>query len=293
MNDTDPILYSVRMRAAANLGAQDRSLRLSATEPAEKDRHRVGGEPGDKSRHLSGAERLVPEADLAATTQELLARALTRGIPPDSIRLSIDRVPVNQVIRIPCLPVTTINAADPGQARDIAAGLLADAGVGPEAIALAFEGLLSGLGPHGAGLRGAALMDRRTGERLEHDQARGIRASHLDYAPDHREPVGDALARAGLPHHRTLEALAVASKVVWAGLRAELCWSDDPEYAAGYVATPAMGYVRFPQFKPSGARGGRVWFVASGGTDFKALAEKLERQCVMVEGPVTVMARQY
>ena len=45
------------------------------------------------------------------------------------------------------------------------------------------------------------------------------------------------------------EALALATKVIWSGVVAELCWSDEPEYVAGYVATARHGSVRFPNFK--------------------------------------------
>ena len=80
------------------------------------------------------------------------------------------------------------------------------------------------------------------------------------------------LAAIGLTHFRTREALALATKVAHApGIIAELCWSDDPDYTAGYVASPRIGYVRFPVLKlPDDPRGGRVFFVDRNTLDIEA-----------------------
>jgi 6-carboxyhexanoate--CoA ligase len=250
-------LHSVRMRAASAGGA-----------------------------HLCGAERIVPPAALSTVVQELLDRALAHGAAPHSVHISIDRIPADDIVRIPCLPVTTVPAADPAEARALVEPYLIAAGVSPDAVAIAFDGLIHGLGPNGSPMRGAAVMDCESGTRLEPDPARGLRASHLDYAPDHRDAIRQEFLDAGLPHHRTWEAVAVASKVIWAGVTAELCWSDDPDYDTGYVATREAGYVRFPKFKPMGATGGRVWFVLPN-SDRAALAHKTEQICVMVEGSAT------
>ena len=55
----------------------------------------------------------------------------------------------------------------------------------------------------------------------------------------------------------------LASKVASVkGTIAELCWSDDPFYTTGYVASKKLGYVRIPHLKYEGDyRGGRVFFV--------------------------------
>jgi 6-carboxyhexanoate--CoA ligase len=143
------------------------------------------------------------------------------------------------------------------------------------------------MGPGGTALPGAAVFDPETGERLNEDRG-PVRASHLDYSPAGREAACRALAEHGLSHFRTLEALAVASKVVWSGVAAELCWSDDPDYAAGYVATARSGYVRFPRFKPGGAAGGRVFFIASSRARDPEWRLRLERRCVLVAPPVVV-----
>jgi 6-carboxyhexanoate--CoA ligase len=53
---------------------------------------------------------------------------------------------------------------------------------------------------------------------------------------------------------------------------AELCWSDDPEYTAGYVASPKGGYLRIPQLKARGdIYGGRAFFLAAGSDPLAAV----------------------
>ncbi|BDI29593.1 6-carboxyhexanoate--CoA ligase [Capsulimonas corticalis] len=251
------ILYSVRMRAA------------------------LGGAHEDGGAHLSGAERLVFASETEAAAAALIARALSRGVPPDFVRLTVERVDAVALARVPVLPLTTIPAPDPTQARRVAEGLLRDAGVSPSAVACAFHSLQNGFGAENASLRGAAIFDLLTGDRLDPPTARGVRATHFDYAPGARDAVAARLAARGLTHFRTLDALAVATKVLWSGARAELCWSDEPEYVAGYVAAPACGYTRFPYFKPTGARGGRVFFVDR--DRWEDVRDCLERAPVWVE----------
>ncbi|MEO7716162.1 MAG: 6-carboxyhexanoate--CoA ligase [Capsulimonas sp.] len=255
--DGNFLLYSVRMRAAR------------------------GGAHEDGGEHISGAERLVPEAEAETAAAALIARALSRGVSPDFVRLTMERIELAELARVPALPLTTIHAGGPAEARLQAERLLREAGVSDPAITLAFESLQNGFGSERVVLRGAALVDPLTGERLDPLTARGVRATHFDYAPGARDAVAAHLAEQGLTHFRTLDALAVATKVLWSGVRAELCWSDEPEYIAGYVAAPICGYTRFPQFKPSGARGGRVFFVDR--NQWETVRDRLERTPVWID----------
>jgi len=256
--DSRSPLFSVRMRASA--GAP----------------HEAGG------RHVSGAERLVDGEELERATVELLRRARERGAPAGHVRISIDEVSPTQVHRTRCLPVTTVDEDDAASSRRRAAEVLLRGEVAPVAIDAAFALLQHGAAGDGLPLRGAALLDTRSGERLDPDPHRGIRASRFDYAPEIRDQVRETLTQAGLGHFRTYEALAVATKVVWSGAAAELCWSDDPGYVAGYVATPRDGYVRFPKFKPSGATGGRVFFIRDR-AQAPTLVERLQHECLLID----------
>ena len=239
-------VFSVRMRAAA------------------------GGPHEEGGRHLSGHERLVPPEEVESVVSALFARARAAG-EADFISVITERLPLSAVARARCLQVRTIEAATVKQARQIARRRLESVGVAA-AVARQAEALLDG-----ENLSGAVLLDATSGERLEPDPSRGVRVSRFDYEPEAAERVRRALTECGLVSHRVIEALAVASKAVWAGALAELCWSDDPEYEAGYVATAAHGYERFPLLKRRGwPCGGRVFFVPPE-ADAAALIQRLER----------------
>lgn len=87
-----------------------------------------------------------------------------------------------------------------------------------------------------------------------------------------------------LTHFRTREALALATKVAHApALVAELCWSDEADYTAGYVASLTTGYVRFPFLKQNGDRnGGRVFFIDRGELDMDGLIRYLKIEPVLI-----------
>jgi 6-carboxyhexanoate--CoA ligase len=67
------------------------------------------------------------------------------------------------------------------------------------------------------------------------------------------------------------------------GIVAELCWSDDPDYTAGYVASVGMGYVRFPILKKLGdAKGGRAFFVDKNALDMGTFLRYLEQEAALI-----------
>ncbi|EAX46516.1 6-carboxyhexanoate--CoA ligase [Thermosinus carboxydivorans Nor1] len=250
------MLYSVRMRAA------------------QGGPHEAGG------RHISGAERIAGAGDLAALATEMLTRALahSRG-RADFINITVEAINAENVRRVPLLPVTTVAVPDVAAGREAAVAQLIKAGVAPAA---ARQGLAALLGLADS-MRGAMLVCAESGRRLDNKALRGVRVSRMDAA----DPAGLTafLSRRGLNNAHVREALVLAAKVAAApGVVAELCWSDDPEYTAGYVAS-SQGYYRFPYLKPYGSPvGGRVFFVAPG-CDQAALIEYLERQPVLVTAP--------
>jgi 6-carboxyhexanoate--CoA ligase len=239
-----------------------------------------------ESQHLSGAERLVEDDNLAIVVAEMLARGRAKN--PEGIKISIDLVPISQCHHVHCLPVHTIHTGDQEQADIFALHLLTKAGVAPDVGHAALDALHCGLGASGHALRGASLWNMKTGRRLEANPERGVRTSRFDYSAVGAQTVDGALAVFGLTHFRTREALAVATKTLWSGVSAELCWSDEHGYATGYVATPANGYVRLPGFKPSGAKGGRIFFVDEDSVVLTDLVERLEKQYVLIVPPIVV-----
>jgi 6-carboxyhexanoate--CoA ligase len=239
-----------------------------------------GGPHEEGGRHLSGAERLARAEELEQVALELLRRG--RATRPDHLRVSIDRLTPGSVQSAPCLPITTIEARDPEVARIHAEEALLQAGVRPEAVDAGFRLLREGVHGDGRAIAGAVLLDSRTGKRAASTPERGVRASRFDYAAEVRAQVRAAQEAAGLGHFRTFEAVALATKVIWAGILAELCWSDAPEYVAGYVATLGGGYVRFPRFKPQGTVGGRIFYLP-GDADLSRLTERLTRLPLLID----------
>lgn len=235
--------------------------------------------------HCCGAERIAAAAELPALAAELVTRALARGAAPNAVHCTIDRLDGEvPVWRLPA--VQTFAVPDWATGRACARALLLRAGVAPAAAAASLALLAAGPAPGGRVMRGAMIVDAGSGARLEADPARGVRVSRMDLAPAARPAILAALDTAGLGHPRVAEALVLAGKVLQApGIVAELCWSDDPRYVAGYVADPRHGYQRITHLKAAGdARGGRALFVSTAGWRQDAFITFLERQAVLFDG---------
>ena len=248
------ILYSIRMRASFH------------------------------DRHISGAERIVTHDRIDATLGDLAMRARDRDTEPDRIIMSVDPLDTSSFTHLTSLDVLTLETPDYRTGREYAVNVLKLAGVSEQAAASAIELISKGASPTGANMRGAMIMDAATGKRLEPDQSRGIRASRFDWTDEALLRAREQLSAAGLTHYRTAEALALATKVAHApGVVAELCWSDDTDYTAGYVASLITGYVRFPFLKQRGGpHGGRAFFVDRDHADTAELTDYLETGAVLI-----------
>lgn len=249
------MLYSVRMRAAQGAA------------------HEAGG------RHISGAERLVSREEVAGLTQEILERAFShsRG-QADFINIIVEAVAEQTVQLIELLPISTVEVADVQTGRAAARAALLAAGIRPEAVDAGLAALLA----LEDSMRGAMLICAESGKRLDDIAGRGVRVSRMDI--DDAARFNEWLTRQGFSGAHIREAVVLASKVAAAGVAAELCWSDDPEYTAGYVAS-AGGYIRFPKLKPYGSPlGGRLFFIKPG-SDLAGLVNYLETQPVLAAAP--------
>ena len=222
-----------------------------------------------EGRHVSGAERIVPASRVAQTLAALADRALrhSKG-EPDFINLKADAV--GEVVRIPSLPVSTVEVADAAEGWARAEEMLKAAGV-----ARARE--VCGLFRETYSMRGAMLLDADTLERLEPNPERGVRATNMDSAVSSPANVKNHFA----------EALVLASKVLSApGIVGEVCMSDDPNYVTGYVATRRFGYCRITKLKePGDEAGGRIFLYRGRREDVAATIDYLERRAVVVETP--------
>ena len=234
--------------------------------------------------HVSGAERLVPLAYGSAVVRSLLRRAesLSKRVP-DEIVLTVDEIEAASIRYVPVLKARTVDVLNPCEGLRKSLVVLSDWGVSASAIDIALRLLMSGSSPDGGNMRGAAIVDWVTGTRLEPDQRRGIRVSCVDMTPADRAWFDGRFQRR-FPTGRFRDALILASKAAsLSSVRAEICWSDDPDYVAGYVASREGGYVRFPHMKDRGnPLGGRIYFVDTHSFDVAAGEEYLELQPVLV-----------
>ena len=260
---------------------------------SEQDYYSVRMISQREGSHHSGAEVLVPFSDLDHVSRQLIHRALNhpRG-EADSLRVSIDRVPRDTIDVFPLPDVFSWECRSVEKGRAAAASLLRQAGVSPQAIRVAMACLGQGAVGGGANMRGAMLVDAASGGRLEPDYLRGVRVSRMGLAPDTRESLILSLNAQGLTHSNTREALVLAAKVMQAPeVVAELCWSDDPDYGTGYVASRQLGYHRLTPLKGEGdLHGGRAFFVRTGAADLSRLIDYLERAPVLLHRPATIHA---
>lgn len=238
-----------------------------------------------EGRHISGAERLLTFADLGDAVIAMLQRALfhSRG-RADSINFQIEEVSADQVVSGNLPDLYNNQVVDWRQGRDLAYEMLVTMGVTQHAAAGAISSIDSGAAPDGQSMRGAMLVDADSGERLEPDQMRGIRVSRMDLTDPACLQLKQLLSAQQLDNSHVIEALTLAAKVIAApGVVAELCWSDDPDYLSGYVASVNYGYQRISLMKPAGEqRGGRAFFVRCGKERIPALIEWLEKTPLMI-----------
>ncbi|HAS54323.1 MAG TPA: 6-carboxyhexanoate--CoA ligase [Nitrospiraceae bacterium] len=241
-------------------------------------------------RHVSGAERIILPQELDHVMTQMTTRARSRSLQPDHIVVSVERIDGGSIRHMRALDVVMVAVPHALNGRSTAAAVLQQAGVSSIAVEAAVREISRGPSPSGGNMRGAMIMDAATGARLEPDHARGVRASRFDWSPEAAVRIDGLLTTAGLTHFRTREALALATKVAHGpGVVAELCWSDEPEYLAGYVSSLATGYVRISCMKQQGdPSGGRVFFVRSALTDLAELVRFLEKQAVLITETGTV-----
>jgi 6-carboxyhexanoate--CoA ligase len=208
--------------------------------------------------HISGAEGIYDEHDLDRAVADYALRALRhpRG-KPDTIILTVEKLR-GKIRSIPVLPVSTIKCSSPEEAAATIRTQLLPLGISARAISAAMTLIRSG-----RTMRGASLMIRTTGKRIEPDRRRGVRVSRLGFERSSFLRLCRQLSRSGINSQTVREALLIASKVASSReVIAEICISDDPDYTTGYLASSIAGYLRLPSIKLRGeSHGGRVFFV--------------------------------
>jgi 6-carboxyhexanoate--CoA ligase len=226
----------------------------------------------DGHRHTSGAEGIFPEVELLSVQSEYLTQALnhSRG-KAKNINITIEELSTLPKW-IKTLPVCTID----GDAWETINIMLEALQCSVKAIDNAAKLIYNQ-----NELRGAAVIDSISGQRLDEDQSRGLRAVRFGLTKDALISLDENIMRFGLVDTRVKEGLQIASKIASCiDVGAELCVSDNPDYTTGYVASRKFGYVRIPNIKESGSScGGRVIFTQSGIINIK---EYLENTPVLI-----------
>ena len=200
-------------------------------------------------RHISGAETIVEREKVEEYVVKFLRRAFSHenGVP-DFINIKVEEVK-EDIKYIDHLPIKTIECKSKEEAREVAKDLLRKEGIKEDVIEKAFSIVDKG------GMRGASILNLE-GHRLEPDKERGVRVKCISTSEELKEKI----LRENLGTERTVDAIAIATKVIDLGVVAELCISDNPSYTTGYVATK-RGYLRITNLKERGEAGGRVFFV--------------------------------
>ena len=256
--------YSLKMRASQQVGEGEQK----------------------HEQHISGAERIVGRDSVEAVCTAMVRRAMNHSKgDPDFINVKIEKVCESDIQVLKALPVTRIDVDSWQEGLDKAFGLVS------KAVAECDERLLRGargdlikdfaqklpeLLRATFPMRGAMLYDIATGERLEPDHERGVRATYMDAL--HSSEVD------GCKNHFN-EAIVLATKVANApGMVAEFCVSDDPNYVTGYIASKELGYVRIMKMKEMGdENGGRIFLFDSRKAKAEECIEYLQKKKVLVD----------
>ena len=276
------------------------SLKMRASEEVEDA---VDGSVHEQ--HISGAERIVTRDAVEEVCQAMVRRAMNhpKG-DPDKINIKIEKVPEEEIQILDALPVTRVDVDTWQEGLEKAfelveqqcSGLLRcvrnDAGNNSRddncAGALKnFREKLPELLRTTFPMRGAMLYDIRTGNRLEPNQERGVRATYMDALKSNAVDARETGAAPSANKNHFNEAIVLATKVANApGIIAELCISDDPDYVTGYVGSLELGYVRIMKLKEMGdPNGGRIFLFDSNKATAEECIDFLQKKKVLVRCP--------
>ena len=209
------------------------------------------------TEHISGAESISSEENLEKVVNLLIKRALNHSKgKSDFINIKVEEINKEELIYIEPLPVTTINVEHYLEGFNVVKKILTDIGI-DENKSVGIVNLIRSI----SNMRGAMLLDINTLQRLEEDKDKGIRATYMDFEGNNTETLSKSIEQ----NAHFLEALALASKVVNCNqIIGEICYSDDPNYTAGYIASKKHGYVRITKLKGIGdTKGGRIFLYDS------------------------------
>ncbi len=232
--------------------------------------------------HISGAERIVEKEKVPETISALISRAFEhpRG-SADTVSIKVERLR-EEPKRLPLLRIVEIKDRERYRAEEIVWRLLQKAGIDRLISLKVYRELLKGPSPSGTVMRGAMVVRAGSGERIEEDSFRGVRATYMDMTESalksFRELVKDEF------NENFRDAVVLSTKVInCRGVLAELCISDDPDYTTGYVSLKGIGYVRIKGIKPDNHPfGGRAFFVDENAR-IESIRDYMEKEPVIVD----------
>ncbi|MGL5066199.1 MAG: 6-carboxyhexanoate--CoA ligase [Sarcina sp.] len=232
--------------------------------------------------HISGAENIVTKDKLEDVVNALIKRSLehSKG-SADFINIKIEKVESANIEYLEPLEATTIKVSNKEEGFAGVKKVLRDIGVDSEKVEKAVE-ILHNI----KGMRGAVLLDINSMQRLEVDKSKGVRVTYMDL--ENRDAKG--LIKSQKYNTHFIEALVLTTKVMGCTqIIGEICYSDDPDYTAGYVATKEFGYVRFDHLKEKGSsNGGRVFLYDSSKGELVDCINYLEKQRVIVRDNIKI-----
>ncbi len=238
-------LFSLKMRASAHLDGKD--------------------------CHISGVEKILSKEQLPDVARALVSRGMNHAKgDADFLNLKIEELLPEAILYLDAPPVTTIEVDSWQEGLREVERFLREEGIDN------IDGIMQRLQESYA-MRGAMLLDIHTLERLEPDQARGVRATYMDCERTDNTPLSDV-------KNHFAEAIVLAAKVMnCPGVVGEICISDDPDYVTGYVASKRAGYRRITRMKPLGSeQGGRIFLFDSTLASPADAIHFLEKQPVIV-----------
>lgn len=214
-------------------------------------------------KHISGAERIVEDSLRDRVVLSLLKRAESKCA--EAINIKIETI-CEDIMHIPCISGPSGTDTSLEEARSKMNSILTSLGYNGKQILKLFFSL-----PR---MRGAALVDINSLERLELDKERGIRVSAFDSInPD----------LSGEKDHRR-EAKLLASKVISCpNVVAEICVTDDVNYTFGYIASKKLGYIGITHVKEPQLEWGARIILFDGTIGSGSYEEKVNRTIEYLE----------
>ena len=196
--------------------------------------HSIKMRSSKDNKHISGAESIVDEDNLETAVSRLIKRALTHSKgKAENINIKIEKLDEEKIIFLEPLKVTTVEVENTIQGFKCVKYLLNKLGIDDEK-----SNKILKIFKETSHMRGAILLDINTLERLEPDKDRGIRATYMDFENSNT----DRLTKESGQNTHFIEALALATKVINCPyIIGEICYSDDPNYTAGYISSKKYG----------------------------------------------------